>query len=249
MNKSKDVVLLHNVTVDYGNGKGIFDINLKIQQGQVYGLMGPSGAGKSTLLRALLGFVKTTSGKVQINGVDVWNNTGITNKNIGYISGEPIIPNSGTGKQFLKYYAKLRNIKNLSRMDKLVKYFELDINCAIKDMSKGMKQRLAIIASLMNDYDIYVFDEPNSGLDPILSMKFIKTILELKRRNKTILISSHMMDEIQTTCDFITLIKDGKQIYNDSIQSLTNSGLTVSELFWQNYDDVKPFGEENEFSN
>ncbi|PPE05514.1 ABC transporter ATP-binding protein [Williamsoniiplasma lucivorax] len=242
-------IKLENLTMIYPNSeKGVFDINITIKPGQIFGFMGPSGSGKTTLIRIILGFIKQQQGNALINGHEIWNNIELVNGTISYISGEPIIPNEGTGLSYLQFYAKLREIKDLTRMYQLIDYFELDAKSLIKKMSKGMKQKVAIIACLMGDFDIYVLDEPTAGLDPVMQAKFLETILEMKNQGKTIILSSHIMDEVEKLCDQVLILKKGHIMFNDTMQSIVEQNIKLEKIFWEIYN-VKGFNETINYKN
>ncbi|ATZ17274.1 ABC transporter ATP-binding protein [Williamsoniiplasma luminosum] len=239
----KEKIKLENLTMIYPRSdKGVFDIDIKIQQGQIFGFMGPSGSGKTTLIRIILGFIKQQKGNVWVNDLEVWNNNDQINQTIGFISGEPIIPNEGTGLDYLLFYAKLREIKDLTKMHQLIEYFELDAKSLIKKMSKGMKQKVAIIACLMADFDLYILDEPTAGLDPVMQAKFIETIVEMRNQGKTIVLCSHIMDEVEQLCDQVLILKHGRIMYNNTMANIKKENLTIQKIFWDIYN-VKGFNE------
>ncbi|WP_339022571.1 ABC transporter ATP-binding protein [Spiroplasma endosymbiont of Crioceris asparagi] len=237
------IINIDNMTMMYNAKKGIKNINLNIETGVCFGILGPSGSGKSTLMRTLLGFVKINEGVLKINNIDVWGNSHKTNDLISFIPGEPIIPLEGTGKEYLKFYAKLRPNSDLDKMDKLINYFDLDADSPIKKMSKGMKQKVAIIACLMVDSEIYLFDEPTSGLDPVMQKKFVNIVKELKEQGKTIILSSHIMSEVDELCDEFAILKRGEIIYANDIKSIRKENKDIEKVFWEAYE-IKTYEEE-----
>lgn len=199
-----------NLVKDYGEGRGVFDVSFKINSGECFGFLGPNGAGKSTTIRHILGFCKPDSGRCLINGKDPIKYHDEIFEKVGYLPGEISLPNSFTGKEFLKMQSDLKKIKNKEYLEKLIKRFDVDINLNCKEMSLGMKRRLAIVNCFMNDPDILILDEPTSGLDLSMQQEFIKLIVEEREKNKTILFSSHIFSEIKDTSNRIAIIKDGK---------------------------------------
>ena len=162
-------IKVEHVSKDYGNQKGIFDIDFTINQGEVFGYLGPNGAGKTTTIRNLLGFVKPDSGHIYIDGVDTWLNHHITNSKIGYLPGEINFPSNMNGEEVLKWNKELKHVDDLSFQNELIEYFELrHLDTKVKRMSKGMKQKLGLICAFMNNPEILVLDEPTSGLDPLM---------------------------------------------------------------------------------
>lgn len=219
----KEVVInVENLTKDYGYGRGVFDVSIKVHKGECYGYLGPNGAGKSTTIRHIMGFAKPTKGKIQIFGMDSFGNTDKILKKVGYLPGEPSLPAGLDGWGFLKMMQDMRGESNKERTDYLLNLFKLNPKISIKEMSLGEKRKLAVVAAFMNDPDVLVLDEPTSGLDPIMQKVFIDFIIEEKKRGKTILLSSHIFSEVDATCDNISIIKDGKHVSTFEADALKN---------------------------
>lgn len=206
------VIEINNVTKDFGKGRGIFDINLSIEQGEIFGFVGTNGSGKTTTIRHLMGFLKPQSGSVTINSLDCWENAAEVKKLVGYIPGEIAFPDAPTGTEFLRRQAELIGLKDVTYMNTIIKKLQLDPTANLKRMSKGMKQKTAIVAALMADQEVLILDEPTTGLDPLMRAEFIEILKEERKKGKTILMSSHMFDEVEHICDKVALIKDGKII-------------------------------------
>lgn len=206
------LIEIQQLTKDYGDGSGIFDVNLSIERGEVFGFVGTNGAGKTTTIRQLMGFLKPQSGKATINGLDCWKDSAEIKKWIGYIPGEIAFPDAPTGTDFLKRQAELLGLKDMSYAESIIKKLQLDPTAKLKRMSKGMKQKTAIVAAFMADPEILILDEPTTGLDPLMRKEFISILDEEKKKGKTILMSSHMFDEVEHICDRVAMIKDGKII-------------------------------------
>lgn len=211
---------VQGLTRDYGNGRGVFNLSFSINQGEVFGFLGPNGAGKTTTIRHLMGFLKPEQGKCTIGGLDCWGNRAEIQKTLGYIPGEITFFEDMTGIEFLNFMTKYRKIKSGNRIDELLERFELDARSKLKKMSKGMKQKVGIVAAFMHDPDFLILDEPTSGLDPLMQSRFIDLILEEKSRGKTILMSSHIFEEVERTCSRVAIIKDGKLVAIDEVASL-----------------------------
>ncbi len=211
---------INNLTKDYGNNKGIFDLDLSVEKGEVYGFLGPNGAGKTTTIRNLLGFIKPQAGSCLINNVDCWKNSASIKKNLGYLPGEIAFMDNMTGMQMIEFVASMKGIKDLSKAKELIERFELNPSGKIKKMSKGMKQKIGIVCAFMNDPEVIILDEPSSGLDPLMQNIFINLILEEKNKGKTIFMSSHIFEEVERTCDRTAIIKDGRIISIEDMKSL-----------------------------
>lgn len=205
---------------DYGGGKGVFDVSFHVDQGEAFGFLGPNGAGKTTTIRHLMGFLKPASGECSINGLDCWRERDKVQAKLGYIPGEISFFEDLSGTEFLKFIAEYRKIGIQNRREELLKRFELDPKNKIKKMSKGMKQKLGIVAAFMHDPDILILDEPTSGLDPLMQNRFIDLIAEEKKHGKTILMSSHMFEEVERTCDRIGIIRKGRMVAVDAAAAL-----------------------------
>jgi len=224
------VIEIINLTQVYRSGKGVFDLNFKINEGEVFGYLGPNGAGKTTTIRNILGFTNASSGKVLIKGLDSRTNTEEINKYIGFLPGEISFYSQLKGSEFLDLLGKMRKMDNFDLRSKLEDRFKLDTNVYIKKMSKGMKQKLAIIAAFMHDPEILILDEPTSGLDPLMQNVFLDLIKEEKNKNKTILLSSHIFEEVEKICDRAGIIKDGKLISVEDINSLKEKAEDIFEV-------------------
>ncbi len=232
---------IKNITKDYGYGRGIFDIDISIEKGEIFGFVGTNGAGKTTTIRHLMGFLKPQKGSAKINGLDCWENSAEIKKYIGYIPGEINFPDSPTGMDFLKSQAELLGLKDMSYAESLIKRLQLDPTANLKRMSKGMKQKTAIVAALMADSEILILDEPTTGLDPLMRAEFIDIINEQKEKGKTIFMSSHMFDEVEKTCDKVALIKDGKIIDIKSTKEIKHNEDKIYKIEFNNKENYNKF--------
>ncbi|MPM49748.1 Vitamin B12 import ATP-binding protein BtuD [bioreactor metagenome] len=214
---------VRDVTMTYPSGKGIFDVTFQVGEGQVLGYLGPNGAGKTTTIRCLLGFTKPNLGSCTIGGLDCVARAPQIQKTLGYIPGEIAFLDGMTGTDFLKFMAQMRGMKDLSKQKELIERFELDPRKEIKKFSKGMKQKLGIVTAFMHDPSVLILDEPTSGLDPLMQNRFIELVVEQKKAGKTILMSSHMFEEIERTCDEVIIIKDGTLVEKNDVGALKGS--------------------------
>ncbi len=203
-------ILIEHLTKDYGHGRGVFDVNIGIDKGECYGFLGPNGAGKTTTIRHLMGFSKPQEGHTSILGKDSWKHSARLQNTVGYLPGEVTLPTGLSGSAFLRMTEQMRGVKNKEHLQMLLDKFELDPNIGIKQMSLGVKRKLAVVTAFMHDPDILVLDEPTSGLDPVMQETFISFIKEEKQRGKTIFLSSHIFHEVDAVCDRIAIIRDGK---------------------------------------
>ncbi len=211
--ETSHVIEAVDLTKDYGFGRGVFDVSVHVDRGEVFGFLGPNGAGKSTTIRHLLGFSKPDSGSVKIFGKETFEKYNEILSRVGYIPGEIALPAGLTGREFIRMMQSLQNIRNEARLKEMLTLFELEdavLSGETKRMSLGVKRKLAVVTAFMSDPDVLILDEPTSGLDPVMQEVFVEFVREEKKRGKTILLSSHIFSEIDSTCDRIAIIKDGR---------------------------------------
>jgi len=205
------VIKVENLTKDYGNKRGNFNVSFEVEKGEVFGYLGPNGAGKTTTIRQLLGFIKPDSGKITINGIETWGHSHITNRDIGYIPGEISFPEKMKGMELIKWMAEMSGVKNLDKANELIELLQLkNLNGTVKRFSKGMKQKTGIVCAMLHDPQILILDEPSSGLDPLMQETFTELVAHEKAKGKTILLSSHIFSEVEKTCDRVAIIRDGE---------------------------------------
>ena len=241
MEEKEEVIKVTNLTKDYGQNRGIFDLNFDIKRGETFGFVGTNGSGKTTTIRHIMGFIRPQKGSVQVLGMDAWKDSCEIKKYVSYVPGEIAFPDLTTGIAFFKAQAELLNIKNLDYTNSLIKRLQLDPSANLKRMSKGMKQKTAIVAALMADKEILILDEPTTGLDPLMRETFLELIKEEKEKGKTILMSSQMFDELEATCDRVALIFDGKIIDIADINSLKNSNVKAYKIEFLDKEEYKKF--------
>ncbi len=236
-----DIIEIQNLTKDYGEGRGIFDINLKIKKGEMVGFVGTNGSGKTTTIRCLMGFIKPTSGNAYVKGLETWKNASEVAKSIGYVPGEIAFPDLPTGTAFLKSQAEYFKIKDMSYANSLIEKLQLDTEANLKRMSKGMKQKTALVAALMNNAEILILDEPTTGLDPLMRKSFLDIVKEEHKKGRTIFMSSHMFNEVEETCDKVALISDGHLIDVVDMDKIKNRPSKDFKIEFNNVDDYSRF--------
>nr|WP_279326122.1 ABC transporter ATP-binding protein [Bacillus sp. FJAT-47783] len=232
-------IVIEQLTKVFPNGKGIFDVSFEIQKGEVFGYIGPNGAGKSTTIRHLMGYMKPQKGKALINGLDCWNDSPTIQKKVGYLPGEIAFLEGVDGLEFLQLLAGMRGLKDYTKRDELIERFQFDVKTPIRKMSKGMKQKVGLVAAFMHNPDIFILDEPTSGLDPLMQRQFIELIEEEKNKGKTILMSSHSFAEIDRTADRVGIIKDGKIVAIEDVRRLRTMQRKLFDLTLKRHEDVK----------
>lgn len=243
-----NIINVEHMTKDYGYGRGVFDVSLHVEKGEVFGFLGPNGAGKSTTIRHLMGFSRPDSGKVEIFGEPTFQKYYDVLKKVGYIPGEIALPAGLTGNEFLKMMQDLTGVKNEERINMLSDLFELDsasLLCDVKRMSLGVKRKLAVVSAFMSDPEVLILDEPTSGLDPVMQERFIQFIHKEKERGKTILLSSHIFSEIDNTCDRIAIIKDGKIVSEFVANDLKHASRKFYTVDFESEEEKKKFLEKS----
>ena len=214
------MIEVKKLTLTYPSGKGVFDVNFTVRKGEVMGYLGPNGAGKTTTIRALLGFMRPNSGTCTIGGLDCAEKAPDIQKELGYIPGEISFLDDMNGDEFLKFMHDMRGMKDTSRQKELIEMFEFEPKGKIKKFSKGMKQKLGIVTAFMHDPNVYILDEPTSGLDPLMQNRFSDLIMSEKAKGKTILMSSHIFEEVERNCDNVIIIKDGRIVEQADVPNL-----------------------------
>ena len=199
-----------HLTKDYGSGRGVFDVSLEVERGECFGFLGPNGAGKTTTIRHLMGFSRPQAGTVAIHGQDCWTRSAELQRTVGYLPGEIALPAGMTGTAFLRMMERMRGVRDDEHLKMLLDTFRLDPDIPTREMSLGVKRKMAVVTAFMHDPDILILDEPTSGLDPVMQQVFIDYVLWEKGRGKTVFLSSHLFNEVDATCDRIAIIKDGR---------------------------------------
>lgn len=224
------MITVSGLTLTYPNGKGVFDLNFTVPEGVVMGYLGPNGSGKTTTIRALLGFMRPNSGKCRLGDLDCAEQAPQIQKILGYIPGEISFPEGMSGDEFLSFMSAMRGTKSAEHKDRLLEMFELDPKGKIKKFSKGMKQKLGIVAAFMHNPEVLILDEPTSGLDPLMQNRFAELILRERANGKTILMSSHIFEEVEKMCDSVLIIRDGRIVEQADVRKLKSEQRQVFVL-------------------
>lgn len=239
--ENNEVIKIEHLTKDYGDGKGIFDINLTIKKGEMVGFVGTNGSGKTTTIRSIMGFIKPTKGQVLVNDKNTWEHYDEIVKNIGYVPGEIAFPDLKTGIDFLKSQAEFLSLRDLCYADELIEKLQLDPRANLKRMSKGMKQKTALVEALMDNADIIILDEPTTGLDPLMRDAFLDIIKSEHKKGKTIFMSSHIFEELEQTCDHVAFISEGKIIDVADMNEIRNRDVIDIKIEFDNERDYEKF--------
>lgn len=237
-----------HVTKDYGNQKGVFDISFDLEKGEVVGFLGPNGSGKTTTIRQLMGFIKPDQGEVSILGMDCFKEEAKIQQHLGYLPGEIAFMEEMSGLEFIRFIAQMKGMKDMSKAEELMSFLELDASGKIRRMSKGMKQKIGIVIAFMQDSEILILDEPTSGLDPLMQMKFVELIQKAKSEGKTILMSSHIFEEVENTCDRVVMIKEGHIVADKKMEDIQQNRHKHVEIFFEHEEEAELFAQKYENS-
>ena len=227
---SSSVIETSKLTKYYGKQVGVMDLDLAVNEGEVFGYLGPNGAGKSTTIKLLLNFINPTSGSMAVFGKDPQKqSTGILG-DIGYIPGEIHMYDTLSGGDHLKFQASLQGGVDWKYVKKLASRLQVDLNKPIKSLSHGNKQKIAIIAAFMHEPKLLILDEPTTGLDPLIQREFYDLVSEVNRAGSTFFISSHVLPEIERMCHRVGILKEGRLIVTEEIETLKKRAVRSLEI-------------------
>jgi ABC-2 type transport system ATP-binding protein len=214
------IIKTEKLTKSYGSHRGIVDVDLEINQGEVFGFLGPNGAGKTTTIRVLLDLIRPTSGHAFIFGIESSVDPVAIHRRVGYLPGEFTLYDRLTGGQTIEYFANLRGGVDRAYQASLIERFDLDPSRRFKEYSKGNKQKVGLVAALQNKPDLLLLDEPTSGLDPLVQQTFFTVLREAVADGRTIFLSSHVLSEAEKACDRVAIIRDGRIVRVDRVDAL-----------------------------
>ena len=205
---------------NFGQFQALKDVSFEVNAGEVLGYIGPNGAGKSTTIRILLGIIRATQGKVQIFGKDVWQDSIEIHKKIAYVPGDVYLWPNLSGGETIDLFLKLHGAINQEKRDQLIKKFDLNPKKKVRSYSKGNRQKIALIAALATEAELYIFDEPTSGLDPLMEAFFQEEVKGLKAAGKAIILSSHILSEVEKLADRVAVIRKGEIVETGTLDDL-----------------------------
>ncbi len=224
------VIETKKLTKYYGKDRGIIDVDISVDEGEIYGFIGPNGAGKSTTIRILLSLIYASSGTATIFGKDVVEYGPEIKKEIGYLPSEVFYYDNMRVKELLEYSASFYKKDCSKRIKELSEIMDLDLGKKIDDLSYGNKKKVGIVQGLIHEPKLIILDEPTGGLDPLMQQKFFELVHEENRKGATIFLSSHILSEVQRLCDRVAIIKDGKIIQVEKMSDLANSNYSQFKL-------------------
>jgi ABC-2 type transport system ATP-binding protein len=218
---SDKIIETHNLTVYYGKFRGVKDVNLTVEQGEVFGFLGPNGAGKTTTQRVLLDVIRPTSGSASIFGMDCRTHGVELRKRVGYLPGELALYKEMRAEEFFRMYEYLRGANGTNGYWRdLAKRLDLDVSRKIGNFSRGNKQKVGIVAAFMSKPDLLILDEPTGGLDPLVQQTVMEMVREVKADGRTVFFSSHILPEVQAVCDRVGIIREGQLVATQRVEEL-----------------------------
>tara|TARA_Y100000768_G_scaffold382942_1_gene364189 strand:- start:716 stop:1429 length:714 start_codon:yes stop_codon:yes gene_type:complete len=233
------MIEIKNLTMKYKNGKGVEDINITVDNGEVKGLLGPNGAGKSTTMRSLMGFLNSSKGSLFVEGIDTIENPVEAKEIIGYLPGDPQLPQNLNAKSLFKLGADMRGQSTDYAME-LAEKFELEVDQSIKELSKGNRQKVAIILSVLHKPKALILDEPTSGLDPFHQRSFFEIVKEFSNNGASILLSSHIISEVEKVADSMAVLRNGVKVYDETYETFLKKAKDddedLEDAFFKFYD-------------
>jgi ABC-2 type transport system ATP-binding protein len=219
---SRSVIETHQLSFYYGKHRGIKDVNLFVDQGEVYGFLGPNGAGKTTTQRVLLDILRPTTGRAMIFGLDCQKDGVTLRKRLGYLPGELSLYPNMTAAAFLRLLASLKGQAiDAAYLQQLYDRLGFDPSRRMKQYSRGNRQKIGVIAAFMSKPDLLILDEPTSGLDPLVQQTVLELVRETRAEGRTVFFSSHILSEVQAVCDRVGIIRDGELIKTERVEALT----------------------------
>jgi ABC-2 type transport system ATP-binding protein len=214
------VIRTEKLTKYYGSHRGIIDVDLTVEKGEVFGFLGPNGAGKTTTIRVLLDLIRPTSGKAYVFDIESSADPTAIHRRIGYLPGEFALYDRLTGGQTLEYFGNLRGGVDRAYQAQLIQRFDLDPSRRFREYSKGNKQKVGLVAALQHRPELLLLDEPTAGLDPLVQQTFFELMREQVKDGATVFLSSHILNEVERSCDRVAIIREGLIVRVDSVEGL-----------------------------
>ncbi|MFN8037955.1 MAG: ABC transporter ATP-binding protein [Acidimicrobiales bacterium] len=214
------VIATRALTKSYGRSRGVVDLDLEVDEGEVFGFLGPNGAGKTTTIRTLLDLLRPTSGTAEVVGLDSRRDSLEIRRRVGYLPGDLALYERLTGREHVEWLGELRGGLDQAALDGLVERFQVDLERPIAQLSKGNRQKIGLVQAFMHDAELLVLDEPTSGLDPLMQEEFHALLRETVAAGRSVFLSSHSLDEVQHVADRVGIIRDGQLVAVERVEEL-----------------------------
>jgi len=224
------VIHTERLTKSYGPHRGITELDLDVEEGEIFGFLGPNGAGKTTTMRVLMDLIRPTSGRAEVFGIETTADPVAIHRRLGYLPGEFDLYDRLTGADTIAYFANLRGGVDAGYVAELIERLDLDPSRRFKEYSKGNKQKVGLIVALQHRPDLLILDEPTAGLDPLVQQAFFAMVREARSEGRSVFLSSHIIDEVDRTCDRVAIIREGRLVQVDSIEAIRRLAFHHVEL-------------------
>jgi ABC-2 type transport system ATP-binding protein len=224
------VIRIENLTKAYGEHRGVIDLDLAVDAGEVFGYLGPNGAGKTTTIRVLLDLIRPTSGRAFVFDIETTTDPVAIHRRVGYLPGEFSLYDRLTGGETIAYFANLRGGVDTAYQRSLIERLDLDPSRKFREYSKGNKQKVGLVIAFQHQPDLLILDEPTSGLDPLVQQTFMGLVNEARAAKRTIFLSSHLIDEVEKMCERVAIIRDGRIVQIDRVEALRDLSVHQVEL-------------------
>ncbi len=225
-----DVILAERLTKFYGTQRGVIELDFGVKPGEVFGYLGPNGAGKTTTIRTILDFIRPTSGRAAVFGLDSRRDSIEIHRRTGYLPGEIALYERMTGLEYLQHLASLRGGVDGGYVGELAERFDCDLSARIRSLSHGNKQKVALIQAFMHRPELLILDEPTTGLDPLVQQEFHRLIEEVRRDGRTVFLSSHVMPEVERLCDRVAIIREGRVVAVEDVGELKARAIRTLDI-------------------
>ena len=219
----KNAIEIKNLTKNYGKNRGVTNLSMTVEEGDVYGFLGPNGAGKSTTIRSMLGLARYQEGEIKLLGMDAGNQQVEILRQVGYMPSEAWFYTDMKVKDAIKYAADMRGLDCKKEAEMLCERLQLDVNKKVEELSLGNRKKVSIVCAMQHKPKLFVFDEPTSGLDPLMQAEFFRLVMEYNAKGTTCFLSSHVLSEVKKYCKHAAIIREGKLIKADTVENLTKT--------------------------
>jgi ABC-2 type transport system ATP-binding protein len=227
---SDTVILTEGLTKFYGKHRGLVDLDLKVQAGEVFGFLGPNGSGKTTTMRLLLDFIRPTQGRAEVFGMDARAESMEIHRRVGYLPGDLATYDNLTGWELLAYFANIQRGVDWSYTEALAERLELDLSRSIRTLSTGNRQKVGLVQAFMHQPGLLILDEPTSGLDPLVQQEFYRIVQEAKANGQTVFLSSHILAEVERIADRVGIIREGRLVLEEEVATLKARAVRQLEM-------------------
>lgn len=238
---AQPAIATSGLSKDYGSGRGLFGLDLEVEQGEVFGFLGPNGAGKSTTIRLLLDLIKPTSGSARVLGLDTANQSLAIRRRVGFLPGDLALYPKLTGRAVLDYLGQLRGRVDRRLRDSLAERFDADLDRPVRQLSTGNRQKLGLIQAFMHEPELLILDEPIAGLDPLVQQSFHALLGEVSAQGRTVFLSSHTLSEVERVTHRLAILRRGRLVVIDSLENLRKIAIQRIEIEFSEPVDANEF--------